>query len=234
MKRQANTLLLIALAAVLAPDQVLGQGNAQNGAQSYRACTACHSLEPGVHLTGPSLAGLWGRPAASVDDFFRYSQALEGVDFDWDESSLSGWLADPQAVAPGTYMVFQGIEDDAQRDDLIAFLAIVMQPGGVETAIETGLITQEAAMGPVPPSLGDVGSDQTITAMRRCKDAYLVSTADGVERAYWENNVRLKIDTSERGPGDQPVLLSSGMMGDRISIVFSSVDALTRFVAEQC
>jgi cytochrome c len=234
MTRQSATLFFVLLAAALAPEPARAEGNAQNGAQNYRVCTACHSLEPGVHLTGPSLAGLWGRPAASVDDFYRYSQALEGVDFDWDESSLSAWLSDPEAVASGTYMVFQGIEDDAQRDDLIAFLAIVMKPGGVETAIETGLITREAAMGPVPPSLGDVGSDQTITAMRRCKDAYLVSTADGVERAYWEHNVRLKIDTSERGPGDQPVLLSSGMMGDRISIVFSSVDALTRSVAEQC
>jgi cytochrome c len=234
MTRQSATLFFVLLAAALAPEPARGQGNAQSGAQSYRVCTACHSLEPGVHLTGPSLAGLWGKPTASVEEFSRYSRALGSVDFEWDENSLGAWLTDPQAVAPGTYMVFDGIESDAQRDDLIAFLAIVMQPGGVETAIETGLISQEAAMGPVPPSLGDVGSDQTITAMRHCKDAYMVSTADGVETVYWEHNVRLKIDTSERGPGDQPVLLSSGMMGDRISIVFSGVDALTRSVAEQC
>lgn len=51
-------------------------GNPQRGAMVYRACAACHSLEPGMHLTGPSLADLWGKKAASVKDFLRYSKAL--------------------------------------------------------------------------------------------------------------------------------------------------------------
>ncbi len=32
----------------------------KKGASAYRICAACHSLQPGVHLSGPSLAGwLW-------------------------------------------------------------------------------------------------------------------------------------------------------------------------------
>ena len=43
-----------------------GAANAQDraettkqGAAAYRICAACHSLRPGLHLSGPSLAGLW-------------------------------------------------------------------------------------------------------------------------------------------------------------------------------
>jgi cytochrome c len=40
---------------------VLAAGDAKRGAQVYRACVACvacHALEPGLHLSGPSLADL--------------------------------------------------------------------------------------------------------------------------------------------------------------------------------
>src|SRR5712691_13410743 len=73
------------------------EGNPQRGAKIYGACAACHSLEPNLHLTGPSLAGLWGKKAASVADFPRYSSALKARDFVWDEVSLYAWLANPEA-----------------------------------------------------------------------------------------------------------------------------------------
>ena len=47
------------------------EGNATRGAALFRQCVACHSVESGVHLTGPSLAHVWGRRAASVDRFTR-------------------------------------------------------------------------------------------------------------------------------------------------------------------
>ena len=54
-----------------------GDGNAERGAQAFRFCAACHSLEADVHLSGPSLAGGWGRKAGSVAGFLRYSDALK-------------------------------------------------------------------------------------------------------------------------------------------------------------
>ncbi len=38
---------------------------------------------PNLHLTGPSLDGLWGKKAASVTDFVRYSSALKEQGFLW-------------------------------------------------------------------------------------------------------------------------------------------------------
>jgi membrane protease YdiL (CAAX protease family) len=66
----------------------------KKGAQAYRVCAACHSLKPDVHLSGPSLAGRWGKEAGSVPDFTRYTEALKNSGLVWEESSLDGWLAE--------------------------------------------------------------------------------------------------------------------------------------------
>lgn len=89
-------------------------------------CSGCHSLEPGEHRAGPSLAGLIGRPAASLDDY-TYSQALEKADHDWSAETLDRFLADPQAFVPGTAMVFWGL-DDTTRERVIRYLEHVAAP----------------------------------------------------------------------------------------------------------
>jgi cytochrome c len=40
----------------------------------------------------------------------------------WNEDTLAKFLADPNRFIPGTKMVIAGIGDEAQRDDLIAYL----------------------------------------------------------------------------------------------------------------
>lgn len=206
----------------------------KKGAAAYRVCAACHSLQPGVNLSGPSLAGVWGRRVATGADYGRYTKALKAMDFNWDEITLNAWIADPQAMVPGTTMTFRGIKRDALRADLIAFLRKALVPGGAEAVVKEGLIPQAMAQGQVPPDLSSLGANQRIKSIRHCRDAYYVTTADGAEFPFWETNVRLKTDTSARGPNPgEPVLLSSGMAGDRVSVVFSSLDEIGR-IAEQC
>src|SRR3546814_19590679 len=94
------------LTAVLAASVAQAQGDPRRGGQVYRACMSCHSLEPGVHLTGPSLAGLWDRPAGRVDDFARYSAGLRYAAFDLDAAVPAAWLADPRAMSPTTPQLF--------------------------------------------------------------------------------------------------------------------------------
>jgi cytochrome c2 len=43
--------------------------NAARGERMYRACVACHSLEPDRNMTGPSLAEVWNRKAGSLASF---------------------------------------------------------------------------------------------------------------------------------------------------------------------
>ena len=124
MKRLA----FIALATtVFSP--AFAAGDLSRGQQDFRACAPCHALEPDRNMTGPSLAGLWGRKAGSLPGFERYSDALKSSGIIWDDRSLDGWLTDPQRMVPDNDMPFDGIKDSRARADLLAFLKEATKPG---------------------------------------------------------------------------------------------------------
>ncbi|MBV6486670.1 MAG: hypothetical protein GHHEDOFH_00605 [Pseudorhodoplanes sp.] len=211
------------------------QGSPQRGAMAYRACAACHSLEPGMHLTGPSLADLWGKKAASVADFPRYSKALKAQEFLWDETTLNAWLANPAGFVAGSQMTFRGIEDEKTRQDLIAFLRLAMAPGGAKAVVAQRLVPDSLARGQTPEDLSKVGPTQQVKAARYCQNSYFVTTADGQEHSFWALNLRLKVDSSALGPkGGRPVLTGSGMQGDRASLVFSDPAQISAFLQSKC
>ncbi len=48
-------------------------------------------------------------------------------------------------------------------------------------------------------------------------------------------NVRLKLDTRATSPAPgKPVVTGAGMQGDRVSVIFSSVEEIKQFVEEKC
>jgi len=107
-------------------------GDVGNGRRVFQKCQACHSLEPGKTLIGPSLAMLIGRRAGSLDGF-NYSDAMKRAGIAWDAATLDAYLADPQKLVPGNRMPFPGLKSETDRRDVIAFLAA-------------------ASGGPVPPA----------------------------------------------------------------------------------
>ena len=96
-------------------------GDPNAGKTIFLQCTACHSLEPDENKTGPSLAGLFGRKAGSVEDF-NYSDSNKSSGIVWDEDALRKYLPDPQKLVPGTKMAFPGLKDPKQVEDVIAYL----------------------------------------------------------------------------------------------------------------
>ncbi|MGH9331063.1 MAG: c-type cytochrome [Vicinamibacterales bacterium] len=207
----------------------------RRGGEVYRACVPCHSLEPGVHLTGPSLARAFGRAVGKAEGFDRYSAGMKAATFEWDENTLDAWLANPQSMIPGTYMVFPGIGDERARADLVAFLAIAMASGGADAIVARRLVSPEYVRGQTPEPLVPAAVEQTVTAIRHCRDSYFVTTADGSETPFFEMNVRLKIDSRSTGPeAGKPVIVGAGMMGDRMSVIFAGIADLERFLVEQC
>lgn len=233
MKKLCTTLALLALAG--AAPAGADEGDPRRGAEAYRACVACHTLEPDLHVTGPSLDGFWGRAAGSADGYGRYSPGLKAAGFEWNAAALDGWLADPAEMVPGTYMVFEGIADAQARADLIAFLEIVGAPGGGKAAVEKGLLPAAWLRSIAPQPIGDAPPRARVIAVRHCGDSYFVTTEDGQETPYWEKNVRLKIDSEETGPPPgTPVILGAGMRGDRVSIIFASLDDLRTLVEKGC
>lgn len=88
---------------------------------AFAKCATCHQIAPGRNGVGPSLAGVYGAPAAH-EPTYAYSTAMRTSGLVWDEATLDAYLVDPRAVVPGTKMVFPGVRDPAERAAIIAYL----------------------------------------------------------------------------------------------------------------
>lgn len=96
-------------------------GDAAAGKVVFAQCRSCHVTDPGVNKTGPSLAGIVGRTAGSVDGF-NYSPANANSGITWTEEHLYAYLENPQRVVPKTKMIFPGLREAQKRADVIAYL----------------------------------------------------------------------------------------------------------------
>jgi len=114
--------LTLAVGALLAIAAGPGMaGDVEAGKTAFKKCALCHTTEAGTNKIGPSLFGIVGRKSATVENF-NYSEAMKKFDHTWDEETLDTYLADPRATVPGTKMIFPGIKDKTERDDVIAYL----------------------------------------------------------------------------------------------------------------
>jgi cytochrome c len=214
---------VLALLILSAAPVAHAQGDAQRGAKLFPQCAACHTLEPGRNLTGPSLANLFGRKAGTAPGFLRYSVAMKRSGVQWNEATLDAWLKDPAKFMPGNGMTFAGIGNEQARRDLIAYLR----------AVDSIPVAQRP--GPKLPNLKTAKADSIVTAIRHCGDTYFVTTGDGNIEKLWEFNLRFKTDTGDLGPAPgKPVLLGVGMRGDRAAVVFFSPSEFATFIQQRC
>ena len=92
------------------------------GERLFRArCASCHSLEAGQNRIGPSLKGVIGRKAGSVEGA-RYSAGLRDLGITWDAAQIDRFLANPRAMVAGTTMAI-AVTSAAERAALTAYLA---------------------------------------------------------------------------------------------------------------
>jgi cytochrome c len=228
---------LFGLTTLLGTNATAGaEGDPQQGAQAFRQCAACHSVEPGRHLTGPSLAGMVGRPAGTVEGFTRYSDALSTSGLTWDAATLERWLADPATLVPGTSMVIAPIDDPGMRRDVVAFLEAAQ---GASSSGASGMSPGGGMMGGMRggrmPNLKEPTAKQHVTAMSYCGDAYRVTLGTGKTFTFWEFNLRFKTDSSPDGPpSGAPAIVGQGMMGDRAQVVFAAPAEISDFIRKEC
>lgn len=134
MPRTSSIAAIFAAAAAMLATPVFAEGDAAEGKKAFRKCAACHTVDQGNRV-GPNLAGIVGRPVASLEGF-RYSAAMTAFAEDgpggakvWDEALLADYLAAPRSVVKGTSMVFPGIRNADELANLIAYLK---DPAGAE------------------------------------------------------------------------------------------------------
>ncbi len=104
--------------AALADDDLI------KGEQTFKKCMACHSIADKTNKVGPSLLGVVGRKAASVEGY-NYSDSMKeyaATGAIWDEATLNTYLENPKGVVAKTKMAFAGVKDEAERKALIAYL----------------------------------------------------------------------------------------------------------------
>jgi cytochrome c len=109
-------------ALILAVPTLAEAQNADDGKAVFNKCRACHQIGPGAkNLVGPELNGLIGRKAGSVEGF-NYSEANKNSGITWDQATFREYIKNPRAKIPNTKMVFPGIQDEKDINDLLAFL----------------------------------------------------------------------------------------------------------------
>ena len=125
-RRPAAGRFICAVAFATAAGAARADGDPIRGEQRYADCIACHSIEPGIHGLGPSLHGVFGRQAGYLADF-RYSPALKRSGIIWTAETMDAFIADPQQFVPLNRMPYDGMPNEADRADLIAYLRKALQ-----------------------------------------------------------------------------------------------------------
>jgi cytochrome c2 len=127
LTRKDNTAALEVLTEYLArPD--LDRQVAERLDRNVNGCLQCHSLDPHVNTGAPSLARVFGAPLAATA-FDGYSEGLRRAAGSWTRERLAAWIDDPAAMFPGTSMPDPGIDDPAEIEALVDFLAALALSG---------------------------------------------------------------------------------------------------------
>ena len=109
------------LALGLAAAPAYADGDAAAGEKVFKKCKTCHTLEAGKNRVGPTLAGVFGRTAGTLEGF-KFSKVMTESGVVWDETTIAEYVADPKGFMPGNKMTFPGVKDEADRANLIAYL----------------------------------------------------------------------------------------------------------------
>jgi cytochrome c len=113
---------LVAIAASGIATAALAQDVAA-GKTSFNKCMACHAAGEGAkNKVGPVLNGLDGRKSGTVEGY-SYSDANKNSGITWNKEQFLDYIKDPKAKIPNTKMIFPGIKNEKEANDLWAFLA---------------------------------------------------------------------------------------------------------------
>ncbi len=96
--------------------------DAAAGAEVFKQCSGCHSIEQGgANGTGPNLWGTMGKPHG-IHAGFSYSDGFKAVGGSWTFEDMDKWLLSPKKYAPGTKMTYAGLSDPVKRGNVIAYI----------------------------------------------------------------------------------------------------------------
>lgn len=120
----------LVMSALLA-GPAFAEGDAAAGATVFKKCASCHAVGEGAkNKVGPELNLLIGRTAGTAPDF-KYSQAMTDAGAGglvWSAETLHQFLVKPQDFVKGTKMSFPGLKEQADIDNVVAYLTTFSAP----------------------------------------------------------------------------------------------------------
>jgi cytochrome c len=96
--------VFVAVGLVVWTGAALAQ-SVEDGEKSFRKCAPCHNIGP---------------------------DATKASGITWNEAVFKEYIKDPRAKVPGTKMIFAGIKNDKELNDLWAYVAQYDKDGNVK------------------------------------------------------------------------------------------------------
>lgn len=136
----------------LAPQAAAQEGDVAAGEGVFRRCAVCHGIGDTDRPVAPSLNGVIGRTAGTLETFPRYSPAMVAAGeggLVWNQETMAEYLADPRGYIPGNRMAFPGLRQQQEILDVIAYVATYSdaaeEAAGEGEAVEGEGETEEGA-----------------------------------------------------------------------------------------
>lgn len=117
-------------------------GDVDTGAAIFDSdCASCHEIGDGArNRIGPHLNAIYDRGAAAIADY-DYSDAMLRAGDDglaWNSETLDVYLTNPKNLVSRTKMSYAGLEDEASRSHVIAYLrSFSARPSDIPEAAPT-------------------------------------------------------------------------------------------------
>jgi glucose/arabinose dehydrogenase/cytochrome c2 len=198
--------------------------DAAAGKTLFRAqCALCHTAEPGDDggFQGPSLIGIFGRPAGSSPGF-TYTKELRASRLTWDSATLQRFLQSPTVLVPGTTMVV-AVSDQADRANLAAYFQSVQGAGGAR------LGSAAAPLSVIPPG-SELSADWRRDAPGRVHRIDVAALPPPYGTPSARNNPRIVARPPDGKlavpPGFRVDVFANGLSGPRKMLVAPNGDIL--------
>ena len=116
-----KTLMVSAISLAVSSAMAIA-GDVAAGLIVFKKCAPCHDVgETAKNKVGPELNGIDGRHSGQTPGY-NYSAANKDSGIVWSEAVFKEYIKDPKAKIPGTKMVFPGIKNEKEADDLWSYL----------------------------------------------------------------------------------------------------------------
>lgn len=109
-------------------EAAIAAGDLAKGEKVFKKCKGCHKVgDKAKNSVGPQLNNFFAIELGSSEGF-KYSQPLLDKKAEgqiWDIEALDAFLKKPKDYIPKTKMTFAGLKKDADRANVIAYLASI-------------------------------------------------------------------------------------------------------------